>query len=413
MLTPRTRMLFRAWMDRSAGDPEKDELLRELAHLPDEDLAELLRDSYTESYADVEPGEPFFSEPQSSDLLARIRATIRAVAEEETPLPILRPRWTRYVAAASIGLVLISGAWWTWFRHTPQPVPVASQQQRFKNDVAPGGDKAILTLANGQQIVLDSAANGLLAQQGNTTIEKNANGRLEYVPAGGVGEAAYNTLSTPRGGQYQLTLPDGTHVWLNTASTITYPTAFRGNQRKVTVTGEAYFEVAKDARHPFYVHVALPGADTVPVGGADIQVLGTDFNTNGYADEPVATITLVSGRIRIIHGRNSRILEPGQQAQTALAATGDDKIRLSDDPALDEALAWREGKFLFGHTGIDEIMRQVARWYDVNIIYEGHPADLFHARIPRDLPVSELLKLLELTNRVHFRIDGKTITVLP
>ena len=127
MLTPRTRLLFRAWMDRSAGDPEKDEFLRELAHLPDEDLAELLRDSYTESYGDVEPMEPFFSEAQSSDLLARIRESIRAVAEEETPLPILRPRWTRYVAAASIGLVLISGAWWTWFRHTPQPVPVASE----------------------------------------------------------------------------------------------------------------------------------------------------------------------------------------------------------------------------------------------------------------------------------------------
>jgi len=412
MLTPRTRLLFRAWMDRSAGDPEKDEFLRELAHLPDEDLAELLRDSYTESNGDVEPMEPFFSEAQSSDLLARIRESIRAVAEEETPLHILRPRWTRYVAAASIGLVLISGAWWIWFHHPAQPASVASQQQRFKNDVAPGGDKAILTLGGGQKIILDSAANGILASQGGTQVQK-INDRLEYVPAGGIGKAAYNTLSTPRGGQYQLTLPDGTHVWLNTASTITYPTAFRGNQRRVTLTGEAYFEVAKDARHPFFVHLALPGADTVPMGGADIQVLGTAFNTNGYADEAVATITLVSGRIRIIHGRDSRILEPGQQAQTALAASGDDKIRLSDDPALDEVLAWREGKFLFGHTGIDEIMRQVARWYDVNIIYEGHPADLFHARIPRDLPVSELLKLLELTNRVHFRIDGKTITVLP
>lgn len=408
MLTPRTRLLFRAWMDRSAGDPEKDELFRELANLPDEDLAELLRGSYSA----FEPAESFFSEAQSSDLLARIRESIRMAVEEETPAPVLRLRWTRYVAAASILLVLVSGAWWIWFHHPAQPASVASQQERFKNDVAPGGDKATLTLGNGQVIVLDSAANGILAQQGGTQVQKS-NSRLEYLRTGGVGEVAFNTLAAPRGGQYQLTLPDGTHVWLNTASAIKYPTAFRGGERRVTVIGEAYFEVAKDARHPFYVHVALPGVDTVPGGGVDIQVLGTEFNTNGYADEPVATITLVSGRIRIIHGRDSRILEPGQQAQTALAATGNDKIRLSDNPVLDEALAWREGKFLFGHTGIDEIMRQVARWYNVNIIYEGHPADLFHARIPRDLPVSELLKLLELTNRVHFRIDGKTITVLP
>src|ERR1700722_19538547 len=195
MLTPRTRLLFRAWMDRSAGDPEKDELLRELANLPDEDLAELLRGSYTT----FEPAEPFFSEVQSSDLLAHIRESIRMAAEEETPAPVLRPRWTRYVAAASILLVLVSGAWWVRFHHPAQTASVASQQERFKNDVAPGGDKATLTLGNGQVIVLDSVANGILAQQGGTQVQKS-NSRLEYLGTG-VGEVAFNTLAAPRGGQ--------------------------------------------------------------------------------------------------------------------------------------------------------------------------------------------------------------------
>jgi len=263
-------------------------------------------------------------------------------------------------------------------------------------DITPGGNKAYLTLADGRKIVLDSAANGVLASEGGVGISK-VDGQIIY--AGGqseLGITLYNTVNTPKGGQYRLTLSDGSNVWLNAASSIHYPVTFSGNERVVTILGEAYFEVAKNAAKPF----------RVKVNDAVVEVLGTHFAINAYPDEPIMRTILKKGSVKVSNNKKGAILKPGQEAQ--LNQQGDIAIVSAN---LDEALAWKNGKFLFDHAPIENIMRQAARWYDAEIVYENKPTDLFTAEVSRDVPVSKLLRYLELTNQVHFKIENKKIIV--
>jgi transmembrane sensor len=279
----------------------------------------------------------------------------------------------------------------------------------LKNDVAPGGNKAILTLADGSSIVLDSASNGTLGQQGNIKIIKLDNGLLAYSVNGKQltenDEAFYNTISTPRGGQYQITLADGTMVWLNAASSIRFPVLFTGTQRKVEITGEVYFEVAKNKTMPFKVKAT----------SSEIEVLGTHFNVNAYEDEATTKTTLLEGSIKVStasfvsNTQTTKFLQPGQQA----SSSNDGKINILSNADLEETMAWKNGRFQFKSTDLKSMLRQIARWYDVDVEYRGNVDLHFTGQLTRNENVSKVFEKLALTNEVHFKIEGRRIIVSP
>ena len=305
----------------------------------------------------------------------------------------------RYAAAAIIICMLSVSV---YFLFKPQPARQISKTENIKtpaNDVAPGGNKAILTLANGTSIILDSAANGTLTTQGNSKILK-LNGMLSYnTLKNKSSEVLYNTISTPRGGQYELMLSDGSKVWLNAASSLRFPASFVGKERKVELLGEAYFEVAKNAAMPF----------KVKVHGMEVEVLGTHFNINSYDNESMIRTTLLEGSVKINKNNSSSLLKPGQQAQMNKAG----EIKIINNVDVEEAIAWKEGKFQFDKADIHDIMRQLARWYDVDVEYKGTVSSHFGGTISRDVNLSQVLNMLHLTGEVNFQIQDKKVVVMP
>jgi transmembrane sensor len=321
-----------------------------------------------------------------SRLLQQIRAA-------ETP--VRKMRAVKWIAAAVFILLAGSGAWLLFFGRKKEAIDIGL---RYRDDVAPGRNAAILTLAGGKQLLLDSTAAGIIGKQGNATINNN-NGRLTYTALHEKPTVLfYNTLRTAKGNQYQLALPDGTEVWLNAASSITYPTAFTGDQRKVTISGEAYFEVAANKSLPFIVQE----------GNMTVQVLGTHFNINGYDNEDAVKTTLLEGAVRVLSGDSSSRLKPGQQA---ILTRNSARISVVNDANTEEAVAWKNGHFMFTDAPIESVMQQVARWYDVDVVYDTPVSGHFVADIPRNSPLSQVLKLLELTDQVHFKLEGRKITV--
>jgi len=314
--------------------------------------------------------------------------------------------WWRYIAAASALVITAGVILWSRKPHQPETVTTVAAAP-VTNDVQPGGNKATLTLADGRTIDLDSSANGVLANQGNTFVAK-LDGQLAYNKAASEAPttATYNLLTTPRAGQFTLILPDGTRVWLNNASALRYPVWFTGATREVELTGEAYFEVAKDATHPFRVHIhnSPAGAD----GGA-IDVLGTSFNIMAYSDETAERATLVDGSIRYSHGGNSALLKPSEQS--VLDAQGD--LKTLHHVNVDEITAWKNGYFHFDHSSLETTMRQLARWYDVTVEYQGtiQPQE-FMGKIQRSMSLSTVLKGLE-GEHIHFKLEGKKVIVTP
>ena len=334
----------------------------------------------------------------------RILQNIQYRKEKDDKVISLRRYSFIRVAAAAAILILLTGGAWYYFYQKPEAgiTKNDSNADRFKNDIAPGSDKAVLTLADGSEIILDNAQTGTLTQQGNTKIILLDAGQLAYNTHGtkANGEVLYNTISTPKGGQYQIVLADGSKVWMNAASSLRFPTAFAGKQRNVELTGEAYFEVAKNAAMPF----------NVQVNDLNVQVLGTHFNVMAYNDENVIKTTLLEGAVKVTKGTVAGLLKPGQQAKMDKDA-GNIKIATAD---VEETMAWKNGLFLFNNDDIKTIMRQISRWYDVNISFEGNiPAKNFTWQISRNTNVSQVLKMLELTKEVHFKITGKNIVVMP
>ncbi|WP_121198474.1 FecR family protein [Mucilaginibacter gracilis] len=310
--------------------------------------------------------------------------------------------WPRIAAAASIIIALSFGGYFLTHKKQPQPT-----LNLAKNDVAPGGNKAILTLSNGKQISLTDAGKGKLAQQNNTTINKTADGQIVYnqtaSPSTKQVQIAYNTITTPRGGKYNLVLADGTIATLDAASSIKYPVAFTGSERKVEITGQVYFEVVHNASKPF----------RVVVKGETIEDLGTHFNINAYDDEPAIVTTLVEGSIKVNKDGQSVLLKPGQEA---LATHSLHKI-LVRKANIQQAIAWKDGLFRFDQTELKTLMRQVSRWYNLNVVYQGSVVnDEFDGQIPRDVKLSQLLKILA-SNQVHFEIENngttKTLIIKP
>lgn len=265
-------------------------------------------------------------------------------------------------------------------------------------DIAPGTDKATLTLADGSVILLDEAKSGNLAEQGNTAIVKVDSGQLAYKVKGAIKEISYNTLTTPRGGQFHLSLPDGSEVWLNAASSIRFPTAFEGKQRKVSITGEAYFEIKPNKSMPFVVEVNEH---------TSVEVLGTHFNINSYTDESSIKTTLVEGLVKIKSFEKQELITPGQQVQLG----ENNNIHIIKNADIEEALAWKNGVFQFHAAGLPSVLRQLSRWYDVDIQYENDiPKREFEGEIQRDLSLLQVLKILE-KNKVNFEIKGKILIV--
>ena len=317
---------------------------------------------------------------------------------------LLRTAWFRYAAAV---LVLIATGIVLWFSNQQHTVdkPVASGE--VEPDIQPHRGAALLTLADGRTIVLDSAANGELASQGGAQIVKLDNGQLQYIPgnaAAANGEVLYNTISTPAGTQYQLTLSDGTRVWLNVASSITYPTVFSGKQRSVKVTGEAYFEVAKNKDRPFVAEVN---------NQFSIQVLGTAFNVKAYGNENNYKTTLLEGSVQITNHTgpaNPVLLKPGEQAQVNQAGN----IAVVKNVDQEKVIAWKNGLFNFNNASLDEVMREIARWYDIEVVYEPHIPHLeFVGKISRDLSLSQVLNGLKGTG-FNFRItEGRKLIITP
>ena len=291
-------------------------------------------------------------------------------------------------AAVVIGIILFN-FYLQW--RTPS---LQSPLTALKQDLPPGGKHAVLRLGNGTSILLDTAKSGEISAGQNLTIIKDS-GELKYNVIGKSKPGnTFNELSTPAGGEYQVRLSDGTRVWLNASSAIKYPEQFSDSVRKVELSGEAYFEVAKDATHPF---ILLTGKN-------DVRVLGTHFNVNNYADNREAVITLEEGSVKL---NGSVLLKPGEQGVI------DQSGKIQTGPAdLESALAWKNGQFIFNMMPLEQVMQQVSHWYDARIVYRDNITDHFNARIPRDVPVSKLLHLLEATGRVHFKIEDKTITVM-
>lgn len=314
--------------------------------------------------------------------------------------PFIRMKWIRWVAAAAI-IAVFSTASFIIFRNRDTDTSTATlqtQKERFKNDVAPGQEGAILTLSNGKTIVLDNADNGSLAQQGSTEVIKK-NGQIVYANQGSSSEVFYNTMTTPKGRQYSLVLADGSKVWLNAASSIHFPTAFVGKERRVEISGEAYFEIAKNKSMPFIVSV----------NGAEIQVLGTHFNVMAYNDEDAVKTTLLEGSVKFASGNNSSLLKPGQQVQL----TKERQLKVVSDVDVDEVVAWKNGMFHFEYANLGTVTRQLSRWYDVDIVNQNENIkDLFVVEMPRSSKLSDVLKVLELTANIKFEIEGKKIIVM-
>jgi hypothetical protein len=290
----------------------------------------------------------------------------------------------------------MAGFYFLWQPEKPSPEVVTKNVP--VQDIAPGKNGATLTLADGRLVVLDSLGNGVIAsQQGAKVVLQN--GQLSYTPAAANNEPmSYNTMTTPNGRQFRLTLPDGTQVWLNAASSIRYPTAFTGYERKVEVTGEVYFEVAKNTHMPFRVRVN---------DRADIEVLGTHFNVNAYENESSIHTTLLEGSVSIKTAKQQTVIKPGQQAQLT------ENIKVVDEVDVDKVMAWKNGLFNFDGMDLPYAMRQIARWYNVEVVYEGKTPNItFYGSISRNISLSSLIIGLKGSAGVDMEIkDGKLIVI--
>jgi transmembrane sensor len=298
----------------------------------------------------------------------------------------------------SIGLVIYRS-------NTPQALKnkVAINTEPKIQDFMPGKNKAVLTLSNGQEVVLDDKGSGEIAHQDGVLISKLKDGQIAYTAAKADQKSSHspnqlNTLTIPKGGQYRLALPDGTLVYLNAASTLIYPAKFEGAERKVTLTGEAYFEVAKNRKMPFIVNVN---------NKQQIQVLGTHFNVEAYTDEQVINTTLLEGSVKILYQNKQAFLKPGQVAIYTNTAN------LNIAPAdLDEAIAWKNGLFSFNNENITSVMKKISRWYDVDVVFKGDMQNVnYLGNYSRTKSLANLIKNIQLMDQVKISIEGRRITV--
>ncbi len=384
---------------------------RLLTSLKDEAIAEEVKALLLQ---DIETGRfesediPAIRERLNENLAALINSSQAQALKTVHRVHFLQTSWFKYAAAI---LIMLGFATYLWINNgNNKELVTKAGNNSLQTDV---GKKAVLTLADGSKIVLDNTTNGNLAQQGNTQVVKLSDGKVVYNLQGKGGkDVMWNTMSTPVGGQYQVALPDGTTVWLNAASSITFPTAFMGSSRLVKITGEVYFEIAKDKELPFIVNVD---------DRSTIQVLGTSFNINSYSDEGFIKTTLLEGSVKVISAvtqqqkrpngsvdhpyTQSVILKPGQQA------TIDSSISVTSNADVAQALAWKNGLFNFNGSDLRSVMRQLERWYGIKVQYEEPvPNDIFKGEMYRTANLADVLDMLHEMG-VKFRIEGKVLIV--
>ncbi|WP_298737909.1 FecR family protein [uncultured Chitinophaga sp.] len=366
-------------------DEECRWLLHYLEHTPGTELRAYMLERFRQ--------QGFEAPPQglADSLLAGIHARIQPAAPPARVVPLFR-RWRYIAAAVAVGGIIAAAFFLLQPGQRPQTgTPLAAAAPA---DIAPGSNKARLVLGNGQAVVLDQAADGPLAAASGEQVKKQ-DAELIYSQGG----SGHNTLITPNGGQYRVTLADGTKVWLNAASSLQYPASFDGNDRTVSLSGEAYFEVSSDATRPFFVKV----------GDMTVQVLGTHFNINAYSEEKLFTTTLVQGAVRVISGSQRITLAPGEQS-TMEQSSG--RLQRASGEAED-AIGWKNGLFAFKNDELKAVMRDISRWYDVEVVYEKGLDENIHVSgaMRRQEYLAQSLKILELTADVHFEIQGRTVSV--
>jgi ferric-dicitrate binding protein FerR (iron transport regulator) len=388
--------LFEKYFNKTATEEERAELL---GLLKDPTNSQQVLQVMSSTWASFERDSivGVFTQNEADTILENILTNIPPNGKL---VSINRKRfaWWRYTAAAVI-LVIIVGIWFVADRgyreHTEQTTAIVT-----KDVEAPNKARAILTLANGTKVYLDSVNNGTIAKESDVDVVKTEDGRIIYSHADTKtqSELVYNTLSNPRGSKViDMQLSDGSHVWLNAGSSVTYPVAFIGSERMVQITGEAYFEVKHDANRPFHVKK----------GNTDVTVLGTHFNVNAYDDEDALRITLLEGSVAVKNESNNVRIKPGEQA----IVSGD--IKVNKDVDVEDVMAWKNGMFQFNRTSIQSIMKQVERWYDVDVEYKTNVSQKdFTGGIARKENVSQVLKMLETTGAIHFNIEGRKVVVM-
>lgn len=389
----RLNFLLNGWYNQTIGPEEEAELIQLLetaASFPVYD--EVVKEFWAETAA-----RPFFSNDQKEKI---VKLALGRSATRRMPL------WR---IAAAIAFLMI-GTLALWFLidkkglQNPQDIVQQGEPAVEPEDIqAPSGNKAILTLSDGRKLLLDSMGAGLLATEETVRVSRQGEGELVY--SGGEGETLYHTLSVPRGSKpFRLTLPDGSVVTVNVESTLRYPTSFAGTQREISLVGEAYFDVQKTDQQQ------VPQPFIVNVKGSKVEVLGTRFNINAYENESGIKTTLLSGAVRLASAGAVQELKPGQQALIPYASVG--TISVIRSPDIDEAMAWLNGKFRFTEANVETVMRQVARWYDVEVVYAARPSLRFGGHIDRNSSLRQMLTILE-TSGLNFEINGREVKIIP
>lgn len=375
--TPAEKEELAQWITQSADDAELQQLLERV-------------------WTNYEPVAQLTAESSSriiGDILGR-----HHTAAANTPVRRMRTP-LRYAAAAAVIIAALTGGYLAW-KSGSRPPAAPAVVKTAPQGIPPGSNRATLTMADGSVITLDSTMNSTVMAGQQVRIIKTDSGLVTYqqlaVPDA---KPSYNTLTVPKGGQFRVMLADGTQVWLNAMSSLRYPVTFSESTRKVELSGEAYFEVAASPRQPFLVKV----------NDMELTVLGTSFNVNAYPEETFVHTTLLTGKVVVKHNHVSLPLMKGYQAALN-RRTG----QLTSIPVnTAEAVAWKNGKFLFNGTPMKDIMRQLSRWYNVEVVYAAPVEEEFYAEIPRFANAAEALRILELTGKVHFRLEGQRVTVYP
>ena len=453
MPTTRLAYLFQRYFEKTASEAETTELMRLLTEKENEEEIQALMGRTWETMGE---GDALFTPEESSAMLqGALEGPGTAHGPQLADIPLRRTarisKFPIFRTAAAAVLLLGVGAWWLSHMRRADGVtqtvhPVATLK---KGEALPGGNKATLTLGDGSVILLDSTDKGTLATQGGTRVLQMKGGRLAYeaaapgATASGTtasgsmtsgttasgsmtsgsttsgtiasgttasgstmpgarafpGTTTFNTIATPRGGEYRIVLPDGTGVWLNASSSLRFPTAFTGKDREVELRGEAYFEVAQNPSQPF----------RVKVNDLQVDVLGTHFDVMAYPDEESVNTSLLQGSVRVTRGAEARLLKPGEEARLKTGA-GVFQVAEAD---TDRVVAWKNGLFLFEGATIEEVMRQVSRWYDIDVSYQGEIPTHYSGGFSRSTPLAQVLDMLKLGVKAKFVLEGKKLMVKP
>jgi transmembrane sensor len=383
----RLREIAKKYLEGTSSQEENDELHAYYNHVNGEETESIVSDYATDN--------ELFGQQMLADLQHRIKQNISE--KKYTPKPLSKIFFIYWKVAAAM-IILSSLVVFYFNSNNKKPVIAYASHDDIQPPVS---SRATITLGNGEKIYLDSVTNGIFANQGAVELVKLQDGTFAYQK--GTGEpqqVLFNTLFNPFGSRVAaITLSDGTKVWLNAGSSLTYPAAFSGKERKVSIEGEAYFEVAHDPSLPFKVRN----------GETEVTVLGTHFNVNAYKDEPGIDVTLIEGKVAVSRNNKTQKLSPGQQA--TIPRNGD--ILFSASVDIEQVMAWKNGAFSFKGSDIQNIMRQIARWYNVDIEYKGEIKERFYVEMDRNTNVSNVFKILAATGGVHFDIKKNKIIVMP